>query len=197
MSVLKWFSPLFLLLSSLPVSAGLITYSELDEFAANASTPLTLEGFNDNELSGVSVESGYIRYRDNDSLVSEGELALVLRERNAVTFLFDREVFDFGFYVNELNSTNLNYSDSAGNEIIDAFKITDIWYASTFFGVTSDVGITSFTLTGSGTSSAVYGIDALQFTAVAVSEPSTWMLLFLATLAVWFRRVNKGCKPQS
>ncbi|REL27227.1 PEP-CTERM sorting domain-containing protein [Thalassotalea euphylliae] len=173
------------LLVSSQANAGVMFYSDQGAFETALNSPMTFEGFNDNPLALVEVESGYIRYRTNSSLVSEGERALTLRERNSVTFHFNHEVFAFGLFVNELNSTNLNYTDNLGNELIDALKVTDIWNASTFFGVTSDVALTSFTLTGFTTSSnanAVFGIDALQFTAspTSVPEPATWLSFLLA-----------------
>lgn len=165
--------------------AGLIQYTNESDFNSALLAPLTFEGFNDNELSDVSVESGFIRYRTTSSLVSEGEKALVLKEKNTVTFHFDHEVFALSFFVNELNSTNLSYTDSGGNELIDVFKVTDIWNASTFFGITSDIGLTSFTLSGSGTSNALYGIDAMRFTAPTnVPEPAPIALFALCILGL-------------
>ncbi|WP_147301952.1 hypothetical protein [Thalassotalea euphylliae] len=188
------FAPLLILafvstLFSLNANASLIIYSDQEVFESAVSSPLAFEGFNDNALELVDVESGYIRYRTNSSLVSEGDRALTLRERNSVTFHFNHEVFAFGLFVNELNSTNLTYTDSLGNELADALTVTDIWNASTFFGVTSDVALTSFTLTGFTTSSnanAVFGIDALQFTAPAndIPEPKTALIFLLALLAL-------------
>lgn len=166
-------------------SAGLIQYTNQSEFDSALTTASAFEGFNDNNLNGISIESGFIRYRTTSSLVSEGEKALILKEKNTVTFNFENEIFALSFFVNELNSSNLSYSDSNGNELVDAFKITDIWNASTFFGVTSDVGFTSFTLTGSGTSNALYGIDAMQFTApTSVSEPASMALFVLCLIAL-------------
>ena len=176
-------------LISTKANASLMFYSDQTAFESAVTSPLAFEGFNDNSLELVDVESGYIRYRTNSSLVSEGERALTLRERNSVTFYFDHDVFAFSLFVNELNSTNLNYTDSLGNELVDALKVTEISNASTFFGVTSDLALRSFTFTGFSTSSnsnAVFGIDALQFTAVSsdIPEPATWLLFCLALVAL-------------
>lgn len=188
MSTFKRIAVFAITLFTSQANAGLIFYSDQSAFVTAVDSPLALEGFNDNELDNVQVESGYIRYRTTSSLVSEGEKALVLRESNSVTFSFDHEVFAFSLFVNELNSTNLNYFDSNGNELFDAFKVTDIWNASTFFGVTSDVAISSFTLVGAGASTALFGIDALQFTAANVNEPATWLLFTMLAATLIYRR---------
>lgn len=180
-------------LLAMQANAGLIFYSDQTSFSSAVDSALEFEGFNDNQLEFLQVQSGYIRYRTSSSLVSEGEKALVLKESNSVTFSFDHDVYAFGFYVNELNSTNLNYQDSAGNELLNALKVTDVWNASTFFGVTSDVAIASFTLIGSGASTALYGIDALQFSSVNVDEAPTW-LLFLLAFVILLIRVRMSVK---
>ena len=162
--------------------AGLILYSDREQFESAVSTPLAFESFEDNVLEDVGVQSGYIRYRTYSSVVTDGDKALVLKEKNEVTFFFEHEVFAIGFDVNELNSSNLTYTDSAGNEIFNALEITEVWNASTFFGLTSDVGLTSFTLTGTGSTDAVYGIDAMQFTAAAVEVDEPWTLPLFALL---------------
>ncbi|MBO9491465.1 hypothetical protein J7384_13950 [Endozoicomonas sp. G2_1] len=185
MSAIKYLIMVMALLFVGSAKAGLMRHDNQDTFTSEVNSPLAFEGFNDNQLDFVSVESGYIRFRTNSSLVSEGEKALVLRERNSVTFHFDHDIFALSFYLNELNSTSLSYTDSAGHEIRDAFAITEVWNASTFFALTSDVGLRSFTLTGTSTASnanAVFGIDALQFTAPAtdVPSPASWSIFALA-----------------
>ncbi len=187
LKMFKHLTAVVITLLAMQVNAGLIFYSDQTSFSSAVDSALAFEGFNDNQLEFLQVQSGYIRYRTTSSLVSEGEKALVLKESNSVTFTFDHDVYAFGFYVNELNSTNLDYQDSAGNELLNALKITDVWNASTFFAVTSDVAITSFTLIGTGASTALYGIDALQFTSANVDEPSTWLLFSLALIILLIR----------
>lgn len=187
LKMFKHLTAVVITLLAMQANAGLIFYSDQTSFSSAVDSALAFEGFEDKQLEFLQVESGYIRYRTTSSLVSEGEKALVLKESNSVTFNFDHDVYAFGFFVNELNSTNLDYQDSAGNELLNALEITDVWNASTFFGVTSDVAITSFTLIGTGASTALYGIDALQFTSASVDEPSTWLLFSLALIILLIR----------
>lgn len=164
-------------------------------FEEAADTALDFEGFNDNEVDHMTIDAGYKRFRYHGSMVTEGDAALVLRERASVTFNFEHDVFAFGFDLSELNSNSLDYTDSNGYTIISAFEVTEEWDATTFFGVVSDTAIRSFTLTGSGDSSNLYGIDAMQFTAapVEVSEPPVLVLL-LSVLALSMARQRRTFK---
>lgn len=106
-----------------------------------------------------------------------------------MTFNFSHEVFAIGFDVNELNSTSLNYFDSAGHSYIDALLASDPWNASNFFGVISDAALASFSLSGDNNSNtAVYGIDALAFTleSTKVPTPSSISLLLFSLITLRF-----------
>lgn len=166
--------------------AGLILFDDRDAFELAVAEQLSFEGFNVKGVTNPDFDfvSGKKGFSSTSSQISEGDYSIKVMEKNTLTLNFNYDVFAFGFDVNELNATNLNYVDSAGNEILDALKVTDIWYESTFFGVLSDTAITSFSLVGSGSSSASYGFDALSYTAnpVTVSEPNTIHLIFLAIL---------------
>ena len=177
-------------------TAGLILFSDRDAFEAAVDGPLAFDGFNDNSytLVDLSTGSGFKPYRTTTSHVSEGERARSIREFDTLTIAFEHDVFALGFDLNELNSNNLDYIDSAGHEIIDALMVTDIWNASTFFGLISDTAIRSFSLSGDGDSSnrATYGFDALTFTApTSVSAPSAFLILLSASIAVFVRRRNR------
>ena len=177
--------------------AGLILFTDRDAFENAANSPLAFDGFNDKDLTEVILSSGtnFHKYRTTSSHISEGTHALSIRERDYFTVNFNHDVFAIGFDLNELNGSNLHYSDSAGHEILDALKVTDIWNESTFFGVISDTAIRSFTLTGNGDQSllATYGFDALSYTAdsIAVPAPSSWLLMIAAFIAVLLIRTNR------
>ncbi|WP_448550377.1 hypothetical protein [Thalassotalea fusca] len=161
--------------------AGLIVYTDRAAFEEALNSPMAFEGFNEIDLvnSDFSSISGYIGSRTGNSLVSEGERALVAYEQETLSIGFNHDVFAFGFDINELNATNLTYTDNAGHTIIDALEITEVWNESSFFGVISDIAITSFSLAGQRGGGAVYGFDALTYTASAVEvpTPATWILL--------------------
>lgn len=177
--------------------AGLIFFDDRDAFEQAVDSTLAFEGFNDNTtaLVDLQTDSNWNPYRSTSTLVSEGERARSIREYDTLTVTFDYDVFAIGFDVNELNSNNLTYSDSAGHEVFDALKVTDVWYASTFFGVISDTALRSFSLAGNGVrpGNAIpsYGFDALAFTAsndVQVPAPEELLLTILAVVGVVARR---------
>ena len=108
--------------------------------------------------------------------------ALGLKEDSEFTVSFVHDVFAIGFDLKELNTTDLKYIDSAGHEILGALKVTDVWNESQFFGLISDVAITLFTLSASGDDRALYGFDAMAYTAepVAVFAPSSTEMLLMS-----------------
>jgi len=170
---------LMVLIAPAKTYAGFILFTDRDEWEAAVTSPLAFEGFNDGQSLSVTYSTGSLTR--SSSLISEGARALSVKEGRFLTMTFPHEVFAFGFDLNELNTTNLDYSDSAGHALLDAFQITDIWNASTFFGLISDVALTSFSLEGFGADNTVYGIDALSYTAAtSVSEPTSVFLLVLA-----------------
>jgi len=168
--------------------AGLIVYTDRAEFESALSSPMAFEGFNDSEQlsSDISLISGARSYKSSDSLVSEGERALTAFEQGTLSIRFGHDVFAIGFDINELNATNLTYTDNAGHELIDALKVTEVWNESSFFGVISDIAITSFSLTGYKGDRAIYGFDALTYTASAVEvpTPATWILLLAGVIGL-------------
>lgn len=175
-------------------NASLIVFNDRDAFEAAAGSQLAFEGFNDQAALTVDIATGagFNPIRRTTSHISEGDRAVSLMEFDTVTITFEHDVFAFGFDVNELNSNNLTYFDSAGNEIPDAFVVTDVWNASTFMGFVSDVAIRSFSLQGAGDQSnrTSYGIDALAYTAPAteVSEPTLTAALLLAMVMLVLTR---------
>lgn len=184
---------ILLLLLMNQARAGLIIYSDRVAFENAATSPLAFEGFNVNGTSTVDLSSNrnFNRYRTTSNHVSEGEKAISIYENDTFTVGFGHDVFAVGFDINELNSGNLNYFDSAGHSIFDALLVTEVTAASTFFGVISDTALTSFSLQGTGDSdTATYGFDALSYTADpnAVSEPLTISLFALALLVILRRK---------
>ena len=178
---------LMVLIAPAKTYAGFILFTDRDAWEAAVNSPLAFEGFNDGQSLTVSYSTGSLKR--TSSLISEGERALSVKEANFLTISFPHEVFAFGFDLNELNTTNLNYSDSAGHSLLDAFQITDVWNASTFFGLISDVALTSFSLEGFGADNAVYGLDALSYTAAtSVNEPTAALLLLLGLGMLLLRR---------
>jgi len=192
---------LFITLSAVnKANATLLIFNDREAFEQAVSSPLDFDGFNDSALTTVDLSSGtnFHKYRTTTSHVSEGEKALSIRERDIFTVSFDYDVFAVGFDVNELNATSLNYVDDIGNEILAALKVTDVWNASTFFGVISDSAFRSFSLVGNGDPNlnATYGFDALSYTArVSVPTPTT-IILFISSLVILLmstrsRRIKK------
>jgi len=176
--------------------ATLIIFDDREAFENAVSSPLDFDGFNDSAFTTVDLSSGtnFHRYRTTTSHVSEGEKALSIRERDIFTVSFDYDIFAVGFDVNELNATSLAYVDSLGNEILDALKVTDVWNASTFFGVISDTAFRSFSLVGNGDQSlnATYGFDALSYTAkVEVPTPAT-SIIFVSALLLLINGVRRA-----
>ncbi|MPW29540.1 hypothetical protein F9L16_11070 [Agarivorans sp. B2Z047] len=168
--------------------AGFIAYTDRAAFENAAGAELAFEGFNDPALLNEDLTISANRYRSTSSLVSEGAKALSIFESNTFTIDFEHDVFALGFDLNELNSSHLDYLDSAGHIIDEALKITDVWYESTFFGLISDTALRSFSLVGSGSSSAVYGFDALSYTAATpVPAPPTWPLMLVGLSLVLLR----------
>jgi hypothetical protein len=179
----------FIAISTLKsANATLLIFDDREAFEQAVNTPLDFDGFNDSALTTIDLSSGtnFHRYRTTTSHVSEGEKALSIRERDIFTVSFDYDVFAVGFDVNELNATSLSYRDDIGNEILAALKVTDVWNASTFFGVISDRAFRSFSLVGNGDPqlNATYGFDALSYTAATkVPTPAT-LLIFVSGLLV-------------
>ncbi|GEA13386.1 hypothetical protein [Alteromonas sp. KUL49] len=176
-------------LISQSVQAGYILFTDREAFENAVGGELDFDGFNDSALTVISIDttSGFKRYRTTTSHVSEGTHALSLRERDTLTITFNHEVFAIGFDLNELNSTSLDYIDSAGNEILEAFQVTSVWNESTFFGIISDTAITSFSLVGSGdlTNNSTYGFDALSYTAITeVSSPGMQALIITIVFVI-------------
>ena len=163
-------------------NAGLILYTDRAEFESAVESGLSFEGFNSSSELNDDLSINTNRYRTSSSLVTEGDKALGLKEDSEFTVSFAHDVFAIGFDLNELNTTDLNYIDSAGHEILSALKVTDVWNESQFFGLISDVAITSFTLSASGDDRALYGFDAMAYTAgpVAVSAPSSTEMLLMS-----------------
>lgn len=163
-------------------NAGLILYTDRAEFESAVESALSFEGFNSSSELNDDLSINTNRYRTSSSLVTEGDKALGLKEDSEFTVSFAHDVFAIGFDLNELNTTDLNYIDSAGHEILSALKVTDVWNDSQFFGLISDVAITSFTLSASGDDRALYGFDAMAYTAgpVAVSAPSSTEMLLMS-----------------
>lgn len=169
-------------------NATLLIFNDREAFEQAVNSPLDFDGFNDSTFTTVDLSSGtnFHKYRTTTSHVSEGDKALSIRERDIFTVSFDYDVFAVGFDVNELNATSLNYIDDIGNEILAALKVTDVWNASTFFGVISDKAFRSFSLVGNGDPNlnATYGFDALSYTAATkVPSPAT-LLIFVSGLLV-------------
>lgn len=173
-------------------NAGLIVYTDRAAFENAVNGELDFEGFNDSSLLNDALTLSNKRYRTTSSLISEGEKALSLYENNDFTIDFAHDVFALGFDLNELNGSTFSYIDSAGHEMVDVFEITDIWNASTFFGIISDTAINSFSLVSSRTasSSSAYGFDALSFTAgpTPVPTPATGVLLAAGLLGFMAKR---------
>lgn len=169
-------------------NATLLIFNDREAFEQAVNSPLDFDGFNGSTFTTVDLSSGtnFHKYRTTTSHVSEGDKALSIRERDIFTVSFDYDVFAVGFDVNELNATSLNYIDDIGNEILAALKVTDVWNASTFFGVISDKAFRSFSLVGNGDPNlnATYGFDALSYTAATkVPSPAT-LLIFVSGLLV-------------
>jgi len=163
--------------------AGIIYFTDRIEFEDAVGSSLSFENFNGAFSTAIDV-SGYKKFYDSSSLVSEGDKALGVKESNTVTFNFSHDVFALGFDVNELNSTSLSYLDSAGHAFVNALLASDPWDASNFFGILSDTALSSFSLSGtSDSNTAIYGIDALAFTAAPTKVPSpTSLSIFLLSL---------------
>ncbi|MFD2166817.1 hypothetical protein ACFSJY_11170 [Thalassotalea euphylliae] len=179
--------------TSVNANAGLILFTDRDEWESAVGTSLDFEGFNSADDILVDYSSGSLKR--TSSLISEGERALSVKEGNLLTITFSHEVFAIGFDLNELNTNNLDYFDSAGHEILDALKVTAIWNESTFFGLISDTALTSFSLQGFNTSTnnPVYGLDALAFTsATQVNEPMTAFLMMFSVAGLALARVRKS-----
>lgn len=176
-------------------NAGLIVFTDQTSFESAVDGTLDFEGFNDNSLLNDAITfKGTRGYTGISSLITEGGKALSIREKGTLTINFSHDVFAFSFYVNQLNANTLSYTDSAGNEISNAFSSTDVWDASTFFGVISDTAITSFSLSGTTDSAtALYGFDALSFTAspTQVPTPETGLLLLAALIGFAAKRKIK------
>ena len=173
--------------------AGFIVYTDRAAFENAAGGELAFEGFNAPALLNEDLTVSANRYRSTSSLVSEGAKALSIFEANTLTIDFNYDVYALGFDLNELNTSNLDYLDSAGHLIDDALKITDVWNDSTFFGLISDTALRSFSLVGSGSSGAVYGFDALSFTAAAaVPVPPSWPLMLAGLSLVLFLRYRRS-----
>jgi len=165
-------------------NATLLIFNDREAFEQAVNSPLDFDGFNDSTFTTVDLSSGtnFHKYRTTTSHVSEGDKALSIRERDIFTVSFDYDVFAVGFDVNELNATSLNYVDDIGHEVLEALRITDVWNASTFFGVISDSAFRSFSLVGNGDQSlnATYGFDALSYTAATrVPTPPTIFILLI------------------
>lgn len=189
----------FVLTLSWQTQAGFILFTDRATFEDAVDTALTLESFEDLNFDdiGVTTSSAYKRIKSTTSLVSEGDSAIAFMEKDEVTISFNHSIFALGFDINELNSASLDYSDSTGRYIEAALEITDVWNESTFFGLISDTALTSFTLSGYGSSGAVYGMDALTYSSaiVAVPTPVTWHLLLAALFSLWFMALaNKNSK---
>lgn len=170
-------------------NAALLIFSDREAFEQAVGSPLDFDGFNDSSFTTVDLSSGtnFHRYRTTTSHVSEGDKALSIRERDIFTVSFEHDVFAVGFDVNELNATSLSYVDDIGNEILEALKITDVWNASTFFGVISDSAFRSFSLVGNGDPNlnATYGFDALTYTATTrVPSPPTISIMLIGLLTI-------------
>jgi len=181
---------LFITLSAVNnASATLLIFNDREAFEQAVNSPLNFDGFNDSTFTTVNLSSGtnFHKYRTTTSHVSEGDKALSIRERDIFTVSFDYDVFAVGFDVNELNATSLNYIDDIGNEILAALKVTDVWNASTFFGVISDKAFRSFSLLGNGDPNlnATYGFDALSYTAaIRVPAPPTIFIMLIGLLTI-------------
>jgi len=187
---------LFILLGATQTAnAGLILYSDRESFEEAVTGNLSFEGFNSVDTLNEDLTVNKSRYRTTTSLVSEGEKALSISENSVLTVTFDHDVFAFGFDLNELNSTNLDYLDDAGNEILNALLVTQVWNESTFFGLISDTAIRSFSLTGTGSNTAAYGFDALSYTASPTQVPTPQsLILFILAIGGMFltTRLNKN-----
>ena len=171
-------------------NAGFVLFTDRVAFEAAVGSILSFEGFNDSSLTGVdiSTDRNFNPHRTTTSHVSEGDRALSIFESDTMTISFDHEVFAVGFDLNELNSNNLSYSDNAGNSVVDALLVTDVWNESTFFGLVSDTAFTSFSLAGNGDQSvrATYGFDALAYTSpvAAIPTPSSLVMFVTGLLAL-------------
>ena len=171
-------------------NAALIMFTDRAEFLAAVNSQMTLESFDlKSEFSDqILQKQGSNNYSSSSTLVSEGAKALAVKENNTLSFTFGHDVFAIGFDVNELNASNLSYSDSFGHLIEDLFVPQADPFASVFFGIISDQALSSFSLTSTGTSSsnAVYGFDALTFTAdpSKVPAPATAFLMFSGVFLV-------------
>lgn len=178
---------------SAQANAGLILFSDRTLFENAVDHSLTFESFEDKSYDDFIIQSdpNFIRFRTTSSHVSDGEIALSLKEKANISFTFEHDVFAFGFDINELNSSNLNYLDSLGNEITDALTITEIWNESTFFGVISDTALRSFSLSGDTTQNATFGFDAFTYTsAVMVPEPTTFTVFAMAVVVLILLRAR-------
>lgn len=176
--------------------AALIVFNDRTEFENAVGTALAFEGFNQDMSDYIALDTGgrAPAYRTISSHVNEGSHALRIFEYDWFSVSFTHEVFAIGFDVNELNSGSLHYSDSSGHLIENALVVTEVWNESTFFGVISDVALSSFTLTGtSSATTTTYGFDALTYTA-AVSSPSMIGLFLPVTLTVLVARARKRNK---
>lgn len=166
--------------------AGFIVFTDRMAYENAVNSALDFEGFNSQESLNDNISFNTGKYKDYSNLVSEGEKALRIFENNDFTLTFSYEVFAIGFDLNELNGSDLSYSDNAGNYISQAFMGNNNANQNTFFGLISDTAFTSFDLisTHSSNATAVYGLDALSYTASPTDVPTpTTFLLMLSSLA--------------
>lgn len=150
-------------------NAAAVTYSDETSFQGAAGT-LTTEGFN-GVFSGSDFDFGPFSVNSSTgsffrlgfaSLVSEGSHALSFREDTVLTLVFDAAIKAISFDINEYNRGAMSYSDNAGNHFANA--VLPNGAGSTFFGLTSDVGFTSVSLSfAGGSNGSLAGLDNLQF----------------------------------